>query len=147
REPEAVYRSERYGSDDGTEIEGMGGFMRDPFMYPPPPLIPARIAVASTRDFATLRTVWFAIQALFFVAVSLALARALAPGAVALYVALWPALAMAWPTLYHFEFGQAHLFTLGLAVAGMLALSAKRLVLGGALLGGAIAIKVFPGLL
>jgi hypothetical protein len=147
REPAAVYASDRYGPGDRTDIAGMERWMRDPFMYPPPALIPAQIAVASSRDFRAIRAVWFALQALFFVAVSLALARALAPRAAALHIALWPALAMAWPTLYNFEFGQAHLFTLGLAVAGMLALSAERPLVGGALLGGAIAIKVFPGLL
>src|SRR5690606_34618088 len=65
----------------------------------------------------------------------------------ALYLWLWPALAMAWPTLHNFEYGQAHLVTLGLALAGMLAFGARRRVLGGALLGAAVAIKIFPGLL
>src|SRR5690606_34876876 len=97
QDPAAVYETAPYATTAGTALAGLDRFMRDPYMYPPPALIPARIAIATTHDFFTIRTLWFSIQVLFFVAVSLALARSLAPSAAAAYVALWPLLAMAWP--------------------------------------------------
>jgi hypothetical protein len=53
----------------------------------------------------------------------------------------------AMPTMFNFQFGQIHLFTVWTAIAAMLAFEAKRPVLGGLLLAGGVASKLFPGIL
>jgi hypothetical protein len=49
--------------------------------------------------------------------------------------------------MFNFQFGQIHLFTIWSAMAAMLAFEVKRPVLGGLLLAGGVASKLFPGIL
>jgi hypothetical protein len=127
-----------------TSIEGMRASMRDPFQYPPPALLLPAAALAVTRDFRLLGGAWLALQVLAFVAVAVVVARRVGKPAAALLSAL---LLGSLPVLSSLEYGQAHLFTLSLSMAAMLAFEKGHSGLGGLLLSSAIVVKVFPALL
>ncbi len=118
----------------------------DPYQYPPQFLLLPRLAIALSNDFFTIRPVWYALQALFFLVVALSMARWY--GGVGGQVALWlvPAIWISVPAMLNFQYGQFHLTTIALAVAAFLALERKRDMLGGALLAAAILAKGFPGI-
>jgi hypothetical protein len=75
----------------------------------------------------------------------IALAIGGARGRVALL--LLPAFAASLSFGLDLQFGQVHFVTIALAVVGMIAFARKRDSLGGALLGFAVVVKLFPGLL
>lgn len=146
-----VYRPERYRRHEplggAPTIEHLAPHMSDPFQYPPPFLLLPRAAIAATGDFYQIRTIWFALQALLFGGVALLVALRSPPASRRLSVLLLPAVWASLPTLVNFQYGQAHLFVLALAMAAMLAIDRDRSWLGGGLLAAAIWAKLFPGVL
>jgi len=128
-----------------TRLAGMT--VEDPFQYPPQFLLAPAAALALTEDVGLIRVGWFAAQFFLFVAAFAALALWI--GGPAGRVALWllPAVLAALPVLYNFQYGQAHLATISLAVLALLAFDARRPVRGGALLAAAILTKLFPAVL
>lgn len=128
-----------------TSIEGM--VVEDPYQYPPQFLLLPGLALALTEDLTAIRTVWFGLQWSLFAGVFAALA--LWVGGRAGRTALWllPAVLLAFPVTYNFQYGQFHLAAVALAVGAMVAFGAGRRATGGALLALAIAAKVFPAVL
>jgi len=143
-----IYDATLYRRGVDTSVEGMAPHIRDPFQYPPTALILPRLALAVTPRFAPIRAGWFGLQLALFVWASWWLAGCVDArrGGWSARL-LWPLLFVALPTLHNFSYGQAHLITMAAAVVGVVAIERKREVAGGALLGTAIAIKLFPALL
>ncbi len=133
--------------DIETSVAGLQQYLDDSFHYPPPFLLLPRTWLALTNDYLVIRSVWFAIQLLSFVAFAVLLARWIGGRAGAWALWMLPLVLAAMPTLFNFQFGQIHLFTIWTAMATMLAFEVKRPALGGLLLAGGIASKLFPGIL
>ncbi|MEM9731078.1 MAG: glycosyltransferase family 87 protein, partial [Myxococcota bacterium] len=151
---ENVYSPEHYPSfgqasanDIHTTIDGIQSYFDDAFLYAPAFLLLPRAWLAVSNDYRNIRTVWFAVQFLAFVAFAVFLARWVggATGAWALW--LFPLVLASMPTMFNFQFGQAHALTIWTAIAAMVAFDSKRPALGGALLAWGIASKIFPGVL
>ncbi len=130
-----------------TRIEGMQHYLEDPFQYPPQFLLLPHAIVASGLDYATVRALWFAAQALLAAGAVLALARWLGPDRGARALAWMPLAWLAPATMFNFQYGQAHLAVIAVAVVAMVAVARGRDALGGALLGVAILAKLFPAVL
>lgn len=130
--------------DIETSVAGLQSYLDDSFHYPPPFLLLPRLWLGLSNDYLNIRSVWFAIQFLAFVAFAVLLARWVGGSTGAWALWLLPLLLASMPMMFNFQFGQAHLFTVWTAVAAMLAFEVKRPVLGGALLAGGIAAKIFP---
>lgn len=145
-----IYAASHYpgldpSANPDTALTGMA--VEDPFQYPPQFLLAPAAALALTDDVALIRVGWFAAQFFLFVAAFVSLARWV--GGPAGRVALWllPAALAALPVLYNFQYGQAHLATISLAVLALLAFDARRSARGGLLLAAAILTKLFPAVL
>jgi len=140
----SLYLPSAAKADLETNVVGLADYVEDPYQYPPPFLLLPRFALALTNDYATIRTVWFAIQALAFALVSILLASWIQgrTGSVALF--LIPVVWISLSALDNFQTGQFHLSTLMLAVVALLAFETRRQALGGALLAGAIVSKISP---
>ena len=130
-----------------TSVVGLQSYLGDSFHYPPPFLLLPRLWLGLSNDYLSIRSVWFAIQLLAFVAFAVVLARWVGGSTGAWALWMLPLLLASMPTMFNFQFGQAHLFTVWTAMAAMLAFEVKRPALGGALLAGGIAAKIFPGVL
>ena len=130
-----------------TSVIGLQPYLDDSFHYPPPFLLLPRLWLGLSNDYLNIRSVWFAIQLLAFVAFAVLLARWVGGSTGGWALWMLPLMLASMPTMFNFQFGQAHLFTVWTAMAGMLAFEVKRPALGGALLAGGIAAKIFPGVL
>jgi len=147
---ENIYDPRQYGNaETSTPIHDRIGntFTIDPYLYPPPFLILAKLLFATSDDFFQIRTYWFALNVLVAIA---------AIGAMAVWIGgrdfsvYWLSLPMvlAAPNLHAtFQIGNAHFFIICLAVSGMLAFEKKKEWMGATLLGFAIVSKIFPGIL
>ena len=133
--------------DIETTIAGLQPYLADSFHYPPPFLLLPSAWLALSNDYLTIRSVWFAIQILSFVAFAVWLARWAGGKGGARALWLLPLVLASMPTMINFQFGQIHLFTVWTAMAAMLAFDVERPALGGLLLAGGIASKLFPGIL
>lgn len=149
-----VYAPEHYPSfgiteaeDIETSVSGLQEYFDDAFLYPPPFLLLPRLWLSMTDDFLHLRSVWFAIQLLAFVAFAVFLARWVGGRAGAWALWMLPLLLASMPTMFNFQFGQAHLLTIWVTLGAMVAFDTRRPVIGGALLAWGIASKIFPGVL
>jgi len=128
-------------------VSNLAPHIRDAFEYPPPFLLLPRAALVVTNDFLAIRTGWFMLQTILFLAIALTLASRIGGDRGMLAGLLLPVLLLSFPFMFNFQWGQFHLAVIVLAVGGMLAMSARRDRLGGALLGAAIVTKAFPALL
>lgn len=133
--------------DIETSVVGLQSYLDDSFHYPPPFLLLPRTWLALTNDYLVMRSVWFAVQLLSFAAFAALLARWIGGSAGAWALWMLPLVLATMPTLFNFQFGQIHLFTIWTAMAAMLAFEVRRPGLGGLLLAGGIASKLFPGIL
>jgi hypothetical protein len=133
--------------DIETSVIGLQQYLDDSFHYPPPFLLLPRLWLGLSNDYLNIRSVWFAIQFLSFVAFAVLLARWIGGSGGAWALWMLPLVLATMPTMFNFQFGQIHLFTVWTAVAAMLAFEVKRPALGGLLLAGAFASKLFPGIL
>jgi hypothetical protein len=133
--------------DIETSVAGLQQYLDDSFHYPPPFLLLPRLWLGLSNDYLNIRSVWFAIQLLAFVAFAVVLARWVGGSTGAWALWMLPLLLASMPTMFNFQFGQAHLLTVWTAMAAMLAFEVKRPAVGGALLAGGIAAKIFPGVL
>ncbi|MDH4034674.1 MAG: DUF2029 domain-containing protein, partial [candidate division Zixibacteria bacterium] len=119
----------------------------DPYQYPPQFLVLPRLAIALTNDFDLIKTFWLALQALFFGFIAWTVARFIG-GQVGLMAALLiPLLWISFPVLANLQYGQFHLMSVFLAVAGMMWFARRRYFLGGASLAFAMLSKAAPGIL
>ncbi len=144
----AVYQRATYRDPTAqTDIGNLAPYLGDAFLYPAPFLVVARGLLAVSPDFLVIRSVWFVLNILVFMAGALALAAWIG-GRTGLRVGfLLPAALMAIPTLLNFQFGQVHLVTLVGATLAMALFATRYDKLGGLLLGAAILVKVFPAIL
>lgn len=134
-------------SDPQTTVEHMQRFLFDPYEYPPPFLVVARLLLAVTNDFFVIRAAWFFLQALAIGAISVVLAMWIG-GRDGLVAGLaLPALWGATPFLVNLQSGQVHLLAFALAMAGMAAFERGHHMRGGSLLGAAVVAKIVPALL
>jgi alpha-1,2-mannosyltransferase len=133
--------------DIETPVAGLQPYLADSFHYPPPFLLLPRTWLALSNDYLVMRSVWFAIQLLTFVAFAVLLARWVGGSAGAWALWMLPLVLTATPTMFNFQFGQIHVFTIWTAMGAMMAFEVKRPALGGLLLAGGIASKLFPGIL
>jgi len=130
-----------------TRIRGLADRLDDPYEYPPPLAAGFRAAVAVTDDYQLVRAAWFGLNGLAFLIVALALAAWVGGRAGGAALLLLPALALSFPLLANLQWGQAHMLVVAASVAAMLLFARGRPVAGGVLLAGAVATKIFPGLL
>ncbi|NNC75924.1 MAG: DUF2029 domain-containing protein [Acidimicrobiia bacterium] len=130
-----------------TSVAGLQPYLDDSFHYPPPFLLLPRTWLAVSNDYLVIRSIWFAIQILTFVAFAVLLALWIGGSAGAWSLWMLPLVLASMPTMFNLQFGQIHLFTIWTTMAAMLAFEVKRPVLGGVLLAGGIASKLFPGIL
>lgn len=128
-----------------TAMLGMAA--EDPFQYPPPFLLLPRAAIALTHDYATIRSVWFAVQASVFFLVAVILSLWVGERAGRWGLLGIPLAYLSFPVLISLQYGQFHLMVIALSMLGMVAVSSKRDALGGVLLAVAILAKLFPALL
>jgi hypothetical protein len=147
---ENVYRPKHYRSaEEQTPIHQTIGdtFTIDRYQYPPPFLLLPRLLLATGHDFFQIRTYWFALNVLLFLATSGALLLWLSGHEFSPYWLAWPIVLAAPITLSVLQIGNAHFFIICLSVLAMLAFEKRHDRLGGALLAFAIVSKLFPGML
>jgi alpha-1,2-mannosyltransferase len=133
--------------DIETSVVGLQAWLDDSFHYPPPFLLLPRLWLGVSNDYLNIRSVWFAVQLLAFVAFAVFLARWIGGSGGAWALWMLPLLIASLPSMFNFQFGQIHVFTVWTVVAAMLAFDVKRPALGGLLLAGGVASKLFPGIL
>ena len=140
-----VYERTHYEGPNG-EPKFIDDFVIDVFLYPPPFLLLARLALAISENFLAWRAVWFALEGGLVAAALLTLAfwigGAIGRRAAWLSILVWLSL----PTLATLQFGNFHLVTIAGSIFAMLAFERRRHVLGGALLAALALSKVFPGI-
>jgi len=123
------------------------GFNVDVYEYPPPFLLLPRVLMHVAPDFIRFRMVWFGLSSavLLFglLLTAAALPRAQATRAVLLMPLVWAGMG----TIAGLQMGNFQVMTLALSMAGMALFSRRHDVAGGALLGFAVASKLFPGML
>jgi glycosyl transferase family 87 len=149
---ENVYHAAHYpgvtrDAQPTTHVPGMQHYVEDPYQYPPQFLLLPHALVASGLDYATLRALWFAAQALLFIATAIALARHVGEERGLRVLAWMPLVWIAPGTMFNFQYGQAHLAVLCVSLLGMLAFARGRDLAGAALLACAVLAKLFPALL
>ena len=125
----------------------MEAFAGDPFQYPPQFLLLPRLALMLTDDFLTIRTLWYTMQALGFIAIAFMLCVWIGGRIGTAAAFLIPAVWLSVPALQSLQYGQFHLAALAIAVGGLIAVEKRRNVLGGFLLAAAALAKIFPGIL
>lgn len=140
-----IYERTNYEGPNG-EPKFVDGFVTDVFLYPPPFLLLARLALAISENFLAWRAVWFALEGGLVAAALLTLALwiggAIGRRAAWLSILVWLSL----PTLTTLQFGNFHLVTIAGTMFAMMAFERGRHVLGGALLAALALSKVFPGI-
>jgi hypothetical protein len=123
------------------------GFNVDVYEYPPPFLLLPRLLMTVVPDFLRFRMVWFGLSAavllLAMLITAAALPRAQATRAVLLMPLLWAGMT----TITGLQMGNFQVMTLAISMAGMALFSRRHHAAGGALLGFAVASKLFPGML
>ena len=152
REATNVYDNALYDAPDSVATERrkprkIDGFNVDVYEYPPPFLLLPRLLTAVAPDFTRFRMVWFGLSSASLLAAMLLVAsvlpRAQATRAVLLLPLVWAGLT----TISGLQMGNFQVMTLAISMAGMAMFSRRRDATGGALLGFAVAGKLFPGLL
>ena len=128
-----------------SHLDGMTP--EDPYQYTPQFLLLPRLAIALSRDYATLHLFWFALQTTLFLGVASWLTIWVGGRHGLLAALLLPVAMSAFPVLHSLQYGQAHISVIALGVAGMLAFEGRKPALGGLLLGAATLSKLFPGVL
>jgi Glycosyltransferase family 87 len=136
-----------YDAKASTHVDGLQPWLSDTFEYPPTFAVIPRATLAVLDDYGAIRALWYGLSAVGFWLAYVAIARWVGgrPGASALLLAA--PLAFSVPFVLGLQFGQAHLLVVAASIAAMLMFERGRTLTGGALLGFAIATKIFPGLL
>ena len=113
----------------------------DPYVYPPQFLMLPRLAIALSGDFHVIRAVWYSLQAMLMVGVTLLLARWFGGATGTMALVLTPLLWFSVPSIYNLQYGQVHVTSFLLAMASFVAFERRRNMPGGALLALAILCK------
>jgi len=139
-----IYEAEHYpGMNPTAEIHTTVTNLvpEDPYVYPPQFLMLPRLAIALSGDFQVIRAVWYSLQAMLMVGVTLLVARWFGGSTGTLALVLTPLLWLSVPSLYNLQYGQIHITSFLLAMASFLAFDRERNMPGGALLALAILCK------
>lgn len=113
----------------------------DPYVYPPQFLMLPRLAIALSGDFQVIRAVWYSLQSMLMVGVTLLFARWFGGSSGTLALVLTPLLWFSVPSIYNLQYGQIHVTSFLLAMASFVAFERRRDLPGGALLALAILCK------
>ncbi|MCP4570993.1 MAG: DUF2029 domain-containing protein [bacterium] len=113
----------------------------DPYVYPPQFLMLPRLAIALSEDFRVIRAVWYSLQAVLMVGVTVLVARRFSGASGNLALVLTPLLWFSVPSIYNLQYGQIHVTSFLLAMAAFVAFERRRHLPGGALLALAILCK------
>ena len=152
REATNVYDNSFYDHPDSVATaqrkpRTIDGFNVDVYEYPPPFLLLPRLLMRVAPDFTRFRMVWFGLSAASLLVAMLlaatALPRAPATRAVLLMPLVWAGLT----TISGLQMGNFQVMTLAISMAGMAMFHRRHDAAGGALLGFAVAGKLFPGML
>jgi hypothetical protein len=152
REVSNVYDNALYDRPDSVATaqrkpRTIDGFNVDIYEYPPPFLLLPRMLMKVAPDFLRFRMVWFGLSAaallLAMLITAAALTRAQATRAVLLMPLVWAGMG----TIAGLQMGNFQVATLAISMAGMAMFSRRHDAAGGALLGFAVAGKLFPGML
>jgi hypothetical protein len=152
REVTNVYDNAIYDRPDSVATEQrkprtIGGFNVDVYEYPPPFLLLPRMLMQVAPDLARFRMLWFGLSSasllLAMLTTAAVLPRAQATRAVLLMPLVWAGMS----TIAGLQMGNFQVMTLAISMAGMALFSRRHDAAGGALLGFAVAGKLFPGML
>jgi hypothetical protein len=152
REATNVYDNAIYDHPDSVATaqrkpRTIDGFNVDVYEYPPPFLLLPRVLMHAAPDLVRFRMVWFGLSVAALLLAMLITAAAL-PRAQATRAALFMPLVWAgMGTLAGLQMGNFQVMTLAISMAGMAMFARRRDAAGGALLGFAVAGKLFPGML
>ncbi|MFQ5505060.1 MAG: glycosyltransferase family 87 protein [Planctomycetota bacterium] len=147
---ENIYERSQYrGSAKKTRIHATIGdrFTIDRYPYPPAFLILPRLLLATGQGFLEIRTFWFALSAAMLILALLATMTWCGGFRDNRRLLFLPLLLLAPTTAVALQIENVQLILLSLCVLGMIAFARERPALGGALLGFAILIKLWPGVL
>lgn len=139
-----IYEAEHYPGMNPTaetHVTVANLVPEDPYVYPPQFLMLPRLAIALSGDFQVIRAVWYSLQAILMVGVTLLLARWYGGAAGTLALVLTPLLWFSVPSIYNLQYGQIHVTSFLLAMASFVAFERQRNLSGGALLALAILCK------
>jgi alpha-1,2-mannosyltransferase len=145
-----VYDSSLYRKPEKTtDVHRQIGetFSVDSFEYPPPFLALPALVMSTGGGFFRWRAIWFALTVALFATSLFALARW--AGAFREHAGLLAlsAVFLAPTTNMGIQIGNVHLLVVGASLLGVLALTARREMLGALLLSFAICTKLWPGVL
>ncbi len=152
REVTNVYDNALYDRPDSVasaqrKPRTIDGFNVDVYEYPPPFLLLPRVLMRVAPEFTRFRMVWFGLSSasllVAMLLVAAALPRAQATRAVLLMPLVWASLS----TIGGLQMGNFQVMTLAISMAAMALFSRRQHAAGGALLGFAVAGKLFPGML
>jgi len=122
-------------------------FTIDTYHYPPPFLILPEFLLVAFGDFFAMRAVWFIMTVTCFICAITVLAWWCGAFRSKPQLLLFPILLCA-PTVHVvLQIGNAHLLIIALSILGMIAIEEDRFILGGGLLGFAVAAKLWPAVL
>ncbi len=139
-----VYHADHYpGLNPNAEVHTTVRNLapEDPYVYPPQFLMLSRLAIALSNDFFVIQAVWYSLQAMLMVLVTLLIARWFGGPTGILVLVLTPLLWFSVPSLNNLHYGQVHVTSFLLAMSAFVAFERKRDLPGGVLLALAILCK------
>jgi len=123
-----------------------GTFTVDAFHYPPPFLILPKALITVFGGFFPMRAAWFVMTVACFLGALIGLASWCGAFRSQPRLLVFPVLLCA-PTLHvALQIGNAHLLIISISVLAMIAIEENRFILGGGLLGFAVAAKFWPAI-
>lgn len=152
REVTNVYDNALYDQPDSVataqrRARTIDGFNVDVYEYPPPFLLLPRALMRVAPEFTRFRMVWFGLSSasllVAMLLVAAGLSRPQATRAVLLMPLVWASLS----TIGGLQMGNFQVMTLAISMGAMALFSRRQHAAGGALLGFAVAGKLFPGML
>lgn len=147
-----IYDNGLYDRPDSVATEQrkprtIEGFRVDVYEYPPPFLLLPRLVMKVAPDFLRFRMAWFGLSAAVLLMAMLITATALSRAQATRAVLLMPLVWAGMPTIAGLQMGNFQVMTIAISMAGMALFARRHDAAGGALLGFAVASKLFPGLL
>lgn len=152
REVTNVYDNALYDHPDSVATaqrkpRTIDGFNVDVYEYPPPFLLLPRTLMQLAPDLTRFRMVWFGLSSASLLVAMLIVASALSRAQATRAVLLMPLVWAGMTTIAGLQMGNFQVMTLAISMTGMAMFSRRHDLAGGALLGFAVAGKLFPGML
>lgn len=152
REATNIYDNALYDHPDSVATaqrrpRTIDGFNVDVYEYPPPFLLLPRLLMRVAPGFTRFRMVWFGLSSASLLVAMLLAAAALPRAQATRAVLLMPLVWAGMTTIAGLQMGNFQVMTLAISMAGMALFARRHHAAGGALLGFAVAGKLFPGML